>query len=263
MKNGKSAAPCEVCGERAKHAGSDRGFVVGYTTKRTPRLVHSYCRRKWFEQGRNIMSNWNELRPEVFRTLPKSLQASIRHYQTIFEGEHMPRRRSPDAFQPSPELINWVRERMLKIPIGKQVPYLQLLSTLAAEHPEWVTHNGQVIAQHVFYSHFSKVRVQTDTERTMLPSISRMPIPPAFPPLTGPPAPSESAEPPKQEPPAQPHSVNLPTEPAAADLAAMAQVAHALIDLALARHDRVALQDALEMLMPQLQKQKTTPPAGP
>lgn len=218
MGSYKTAAPCVVCGLRCKHGGSDKGFVVGYTTKAIPRLVHERCRHEWRERKDEIMATWSELRPEVLASLPVRLRFRIERCRQQQREEPMSRVRSQEPFNFPPEVREWLKERLV-VQDRHRGNIKDWFLELQQDHPTWMPK----VYNAPDYSDFRTIIIEVET---WIRQHTPPPVPLVAP--TPPPNPIPVVD--------------------GDDLPAMAQAAHAMIDTALARRDREAVEFALEAL---------------
>lgn len=225
MGSYKTAAPCEVCGFRLSHSGSNKGFLVGYTAKAIPRLVHESCRAKWIEHKDSIMASWLELRPKVLATLHPTLRHRIERCLAASRGATMSRPRSHEPFAFPPALSEW-----LKKPLSKEArrkgDIKNWFSHLQREHPTWMpkTHTNSD------YQDFYRLVVEIEREVQWRRGL---PVPPT---------------PASPETPVPASASSTPAADDGDDLTVMGRAAHALIDLAMKRRDREAVQLALEAM---------------
>ncbi len=240
MASARTAAPCEVCGQRVAHHGRKRAFVVSYTVKNTPRLVHQSCRSMWLEQRATISALWPELRPEVLSKLPPWQQQKIKDYQTTFGGD-MSRGPRREHFVYAPQINDAVRAALARGERRKGF-IKKLYAALQKDLPELMPTTAESGDYTDFYQLVTQAENQLRWERDRTPPTAVVASPPA-------PAPGSETETPS--PPAVP---SLDSN----DLPAMAETARGLVNLALARRDRESLEFALEALAHLLKSSKPT-----
>ena len=232
MGTQKTAAPCEVCGGRCKHSGSDKGFVVGYTVKGISRLVHEHCRSDWKKRKPAIMAGWKELHPEILRGLHPTIRHRIERRLEEQRRLTMPRTRSSEAFNYPQDVRDWLKQRLLIRP-RRRGNIRAWFQQLQKERPTWMPKGHS----NTDYNDFRALIIEVETRLRQMTS----------PQAPGPPPAETRALP----------SVSLgPGEEG--ELEAMARAAHALIDLAVTRRDRAVVELALEALDQLFHPPKTT-----